>query len=136
MRNLALAAFFSKSYAESARALQIVVAEEPSDQRARSMLALSLVSIKNYADAAKAFDVVANDTLSDPRMTYAWAVSLAKTHEPQRAATVLEKLVAQPIPPEMLVLAGQVYEEIGDRKNAEACFQRAKQQDPNVVVPR
>jgi hypothetical protein len=48
----------------------------------------------------------------------------------------LERLVTQPIPPEMLVLAGRLYVEMGDQKNAEICFKRAKEQDPNVSVPR
>jgi tetratricopeptide (TPR) repeat protein len=136
MRNLGFAAFFSKNYGESARALKIVSTEDPSDQRALAMLALSLFSIKNYAEAAKVFDHVHDQTLSDPRMAYGWAVSLVRTKDTKRASAVLEKLVALQIPPEMLVLAGQLYSEIGDQKNAEICFQRAKQQDPNLAVPR
>lgn len=136
LRNLSLAAFFSKNYSEAARAMKLVVKEDPSDQRALSMLALSLFSIKDYAEAAKAFDRVQDATLSDPRMTYGWAVSLAKTNDQERAATVLEKLMAQPIPPEMMVLAGQLYAEMGDQKNAQACYQRAKEQNPSVALPR
>jgi tetratricopeptide (TPR) repeat protein len=136
MRNLGLAAFLSKNYAESARALKLVGEEDPSDQRAISMLALSFFSIKDYAEAAKAFDRVADAALSDPRMAYGWALSLAKTNHRERAAAILEKLVAQPIPPEMLVLAGQLYAEIGDEKNAQLCFQRAKEQDPSIALPR
>ena len=136
MRNVGLAAFFAKNYAESARAFKIVVAQDPSDQRALSMLALSLFSIKDYAQAVKAFDRVGDSALSDPRMAYGWALSLAKTNDRPRASAILEKLVAQKIPPEMLVLAGQLYAEIGDQKNAEICFQRAREQDPNVALPR
>jgi tetratricopeptide (TPR) repeat protein len=136
MRNVGLAAFFAKNYAESARAFKIVVAQDPSDQRALSMLALSYFSIKDYAQAAKAFDRVGDSALSDPRMAYGWALSLAKTNDRARASAILEKLVAQKIPPEMLVLAGQLYAEIGDQKNAEICFQRAREQDPNVALPR
>jgi tetratricopeptide (TPR) repeat protein len=136
LRNLGLAAFSAKDYSESARAMQIVVSEDPSDQRAMSLLAFSLFSIKDYTAAAKIFDRVPEAMLSDPRMTYSWALSLAKTNDKQRAATLLEKLVAQPIPPEMLVLAGQVYAEIGDLKNAQICYQRARERDPNIAVPQ
>jgi tetratricopeptide (TPR) repeat protein len=136
LRNLGLAAFFSKDYSECARVMKMVVSEDPSDQRATSVLALALFSIQDYAEAAEAFDRVPDATLSDPRMTYGWALSLAKTNDQQRAATVLDKLVAQPIPPEMLVLAGQLYAEIGDQKNAQVCYQRAREQDPNVILPR
>ncbi len=136
MRNLGFAAFFSKNYDESARALKVVSSQDPSDQRAVAMLALSLFSIKNYAEAVKVFDRVQDQTLSDPRMAYGWAVSLVRTKDAKRASEVLEKLTALQIPPEMLVLAGQLYSEIGDQKNAESCYQRAKQQDPNLAVPR
>ncbi len=136
MRNRALAAFLSKNYAESARTLRFVVEQDPSDERALSMLALSLFSIKNYAEAAKTFDRVGDAALSDPRMAYSWAMSLAKTNDRQRASAILEKLVAQAIPPEMLVLAGQLYAEIGDPKNAQLCYQRAREQDPNIAIPR
>jgi len=97
---------------------------------------LSLFSTKHYADAAKTFDRIPDVAASDPRMAYGWALSLAKTNDRQHASTVLEKLVTQPIPPEMLVLVGKIYVEIGDQKNAEICFKRAKEQDPNVSVPR
>jgi len=136
MRNLGLAAFLSKNYTESVRALKQVVQEDPSDQRAVGMLALSLFSTKNYAEAAKTFDRIPDVAASDPRMAYGWALSLAKTNDRQRASAVLERLVTQPIPPEMLVLAGRLYVEMGDQKNAEICFKRAKEQDPNVSVPR
>lgn len=136
MRNLGMAAFLSKNYAESARALRQVVEAEPSDQRAIGMLALSLFSTKNYRDAAKTFDRIPEMASSDPRMAYGWALSLSKTNEPQRASSILAKLTAQQIPPEMLVLVGMVYVDIGDQKNAEVCFKRAKEQDPNVSVPR
>lgn len=136
IRNLGMAAFLSKNYPESARALKIVVRDDSSDQRAASMLALSLFSVKDYAEAAKAFDRVPDAAAADPRMAYGWALSLARTHQPQRASTVLEKLLAQPVPPEMLVLAGNLYKEIGDTKNADLCFQRAKAQDAAVSAPR
>ncbi len=136
MRNLGLAAFLSRNYTESVRALKMVLQEDPADQRAVGMLALSLYSTKNYAEAAKAFDRIPDVASSDPRMAYGWALSLARTNDRQRASAILEKLVTQPIPPEMLVLIGQIYVEIGDQKNAEICFKRAKEQDSNISVPR
>jgi len=136
MRNLGFAAFFTRHYAESARALKIVAGDDPTDRRAVSMLALSLYSINDYGQAAKAFDQVPDETLADPRMTYAWATSLVRTKDKERASTVLAKLVAQPIPPGMLVLAGKLYADIGDQNSAADCYRRAKEQDPSVVVPK
>jgi tetratricopeptide (TPR) repeat protein len=134
MRNLGLAAFLSKNYDESARVLRSVVAADPSATIA-SMLAMSLYSTKNYAEAVKVFDGVGESALADPRMAYGWAVSLAKTKDSQQASTVLGKLVAQQLPPEMLVLAGQLYSDLGDEKSALSCYRRAKEQDPNIKVP-
>jgi len=136
MRNLGLAAFLSKNYDESARALRSVVAADPSDQRSASMLAMSLYSTKNYAEAVKVFERVGDSALADPRMAYGWADSLAKTKDTQQASTVLGKLVVQQLPPEMLVLAGQLYSDIGDQSSAQNCYRRAREQDPNIKLPK
>jgi tetratricopeptide (TPR) repeat protein len=135
MRNLGLAAFLSKNYDESARALKIVVAENASDQRAASMLALSLYSIKNYAEAVKAFDRVGDEALADPRMAYSWAASLTKTKDSNRAAMVLERLVTQEPPAEILVLAGELYADLGDEAKARSCYKRARAKDPAIKTP-
>jgi len=136
MRNLGLAAFLSKNYDESARVLRSVVAADPSDQRSASMLAMSLYSTKNYAEAVKVFERVGDSALADPRMAYGWADSLAKTKDTQQASTVLGKLVVQQLPPEMLVLAGQLYSDIGDQSSAQNCYRRAREQDPNIQLPK
>ena len=130
MRNLGLAAFLSKNYDESARVLRGVVAADPSDQRSASMLAMSLYSTKNYAEAVKVFDGVGESALADPRMAYGWAVSLAKIKDAQQASTVLGKLVAQELPPEMLVLAGQLYADLGDEKSALSCYRQGEGAGP------
>jgi tetratricopeptide (TPR) repeat protein len=135
-RNIGLAAFLSKHYAESASALREVVEEDPSDKKSQSMLAMSLFSLKDYAAAVPVFDRVPDAANADPRMAYGWALSLARTNNRQRASVVLEKLVAQPIPPGMLVLAGELYADLGEKEKATNCFRRARQQDPTIQVPR
>jgi tetratricopeptide (TPR) repeat protein len=136
MRNLGRAAFLSKKYAESARALKTVVGQDASDQKSQSMLAMSLFSMKNYAAAVPVFDRLPEVASADPRMAYGWALSLVRTNHRQRASGVLEKLVAQPIPPAMLVLAGELYGDLGEKNKAKECFRRAKEQDPSIQVPR
>ena len=135
MRNIGRAAFLQKNYAESARALKIYVAQNPQDERAEGMLALALYSIKNYPDAVTIFDRLGDAPLGDPFMAYAWATSLARTNNKQRAADVLEKLTASPIPPPILVAAGQLYAEIGEGSKAQICYQKAKEEDPSITIP-
>jgi tetratricopeptide (TPR) repeat protein len=134
-RNIGRAAFLQKDYAESARALKIYVARNPDDQRSQGMLALALYSIKNYSDAVIVFDRLADAPMADPFMAYAWATSLARTNNKLRAADVLEKLTANPIPPPILVAAGQLYAEIGEGSKAQICYQKAKEEDPSITIP-
>ncbi len=135
MRNIGRAAFLQKNYAESARALKVYVAQNPEDQRAQGMLALALYSIKNYPEAVTAFGRLGDAPMADPFMAYAWATSLARTNNKQRAADVLEKLTANPIPASILVAAGQLYAEIGEGSKAQICYQKAKEEDPAINIP-
>jgi tetratricopeptide (TPR) repeat protein len=134
MRNLGMAAFLAGNYAESARALQVVTTNDVNDRLAQSMLAMSWYSLKEYEKAAGLFDRIKSESLADPRMTYAWADSLVKTKQPQSAAEVLGKLIAQPLPSEMLIRASQLYTDIGDPANAEKCLQLAHNQDPAATA--
>ena len=135
MRNIGRAAFLQKDYAESARALKVYVQENPQDERSQGMLALAFYSIKNYPEAVTAFDRLGDAPMSDPFMAYAWATSLARTNNKQRAAEILEKLTANPIPPPILIAAGQLYAEIGDGSKAQICYQKAKEEDPSITIP-
>ncbi len=132
MRNVGFAAFRSNDYAESARALKIAVGQEPGDKMIPPMLAMALFSSNQYADAAKAFDQVGDVAYSDPRVAYAWADSLARSKQPDKAAAVLARMSQQPLPPDALLLVGQVYSEIGNQQQALAAFQKAMQQDPSL----
>jgi tetratricopeptide (TPR) repeat protein len=135
-RNLALAAFLSGDYAESARDLSILVQRDASDRRSQSMLAMSLYMLKQYPEAAKAFDQAQEEALADPRMAFAWADTLVQTKNSERANQLLGKLAEEPLSPQMLVRVGELYGDLGDRSNAEKCFQKAKAQDPSIPTPR
>ena len=132
MRNIGLAAFRSNNYAEAARALKLALVSDPQDKLAQSMLAMSLYSTDQFAEAAKVFDQLGDTALSDPRVAYAWAFSLAQANDPLKSAAILEKLSAQPLAPDMLLLVGQVYNAIGDNLHALGSFQKAAQQDPSL----
>jgi tetratricopeptide (TPR) repeat protein len=135
-RNIGLAAFLAGDYEECARAMREVVQRDPSDRRSMSMLAMSLYMLKNYPEAAKVFDHIPDEVLADPRMSYAWAYTLSETKDRQRAIEVLGKLTAQTLPAEMLVRAGKLYRELGDQANAQVCYQKAREQNPNIELPQ
>ena len=132
MRNIGLAAFRSGKYPEAVNALKTVVAADPQDKLALSMLAMSLYSADQYSDAVKAFDQMGDAAYSDPRIAYAWAYSLSQVNEPLKSSAVLEKLTAQPLSPDMLLLVGQVYNSIGDNVHGLEGFQKAAAADPNL----
>ena len=69
---------------------------------------------------------------SDPRVAYAWATSLARTNQPDKAAAILARMSQQPLSPDVLLLVGQVYSEIGNQQQALAAFQKASQQNPSL----
>jgi tetratricopeptide (TPR) repeat protein len=132
MRNIGLAAAKVGDNAEAARALKIVVKQDPKDRVSRAILAISLFATERYADAAKVFGVLGDAALTDPNMAYAWAFSLARTNQPKQASAILEKLTAQQIPPDLLVSVGEVYNHLGDYERALTCFRKAIQQDPSI----
>jgi tetratricopeptide (TPR) repeat protein len=134
MRNLGMAAFLSGNYSECVRALK--AEQRPLDPSLQSMLALSLYLNNRYAEAVKAFEPVEDAAAVDPRMAYAYAESLAKTNEKQRAAGVLDKISAQNVAPESLVMFGKLYAEIGDKAKADACYAKAKLANPQLSLPK
>ena len=132
MRNLGFAAFRANEYPESARALKIAIEQEPGDKMIPPMLAMALFSSDQYADAAKVFDQVGDVAYSDPRVAYAWATSLARANQPEKAEVILARMSQQRLPPDALLLVGQVYSDLGNQQQAIATYQKAIQQNPSL----
>jgi tetratricopeptide (TPR) repeat protein len=132
MRNIGFSAFRATDYSESARALKVAVQQEPGDKIIPPMLAMALFSSGQYADAVKAFDQIGDVAYSDPRVASAWASSLAHTNQPDTAAAVLNRLSQKPLSPDVLLLVGQVYSEMGNQQQALADFQKASKDDPTL----
>jgi len=132
MRNIGFSAFRATDYAESARALKAAVQQEPGDKIIPPMLAMALFSSGQYADAVKAFDQIGDVAYSDPRVACAWASSLAHTNQPAKAAAILARLTQQPPSPDVLLLVGQVYGEMGNQQQALANFQKASHDAPTL----
>jgi len=132
MRNIGFAAFRAQDYAESARALKVVVQQEPGDKMVPPMLAMALFSSGQYADAVQAFDQLGDVAYSDPRVACAWASSLAHLNQSDKAAAILERLTQRPLSPDALLLVGQAYSDMGNQPQALATFQKASQQNPSL----
>ena len=134
-RNIGLAGFLGGNYSEASHALRELVKSDPSDKRSLSMLAMSLYMLKDYPEAAKVFDQIPDEAGADPRMSFAWAYTLQQVKDSQRASKVLARLTQQSLPAEMFVRAGKLYGELGDQANAQACYRKAREQDPSIRIP-
>jgi tetratricopeptide (TPR) repeat protein len=129
-RNLGLAAFRTGGNREAARALQIAIQKNPQDQAARSMLAMALFSSQQFPEAVKAFDALGDGVYRDPRMSYAYAFSLAHANDPTRATEVLNKVVQQQPPPELMMAVADLYNVMLNYDDALKTYQKVIQQDP------
>jgi tetratricopeptide (TPR) repeat protein len=134
MRNLGLAAFRLGDNREAARALQVAVQQAPQDEAARGMLAMALFSSQQFPEAVKAFDGLGDAVYRDPRVTYAYAFSLAHANDPTRAVEVLNKMVQQPLPSDLLMGVADLYNVMLDYDDALKAYQKVIQQDP--ALPR
>lgn len=132
MRNTGLAAFRLGDYREAARALQIEVTQNPQDQAARGMLAMSLFTSRQFGDAVKAFDGLGDGVYRDPRMAYGYAFSLAQTGDANKSVEVLKRLTQQPLPPDMLMGVGDLYNLTLDYDDALKTYQTVIQQNPSL----
>jgi tetratricopeptide (TPR) repeat protein len=132
MRNLGLAADRVSDYPEAVRALRGVVAANPHDQLARTVLGSALFSTNAFAEAAQVFAPLGDSALQEPGVAYAWAVSLIKLNRFQQAGALLDKLEQQPLPAEIFVLVAQARSQMGDYPHAVTACRRALTVDPTT----
>jgi len=132
MRNVGLAALRLGDQKEAARAFQLAVEKDPRDQLANAMLGMSLFSDQRFADAAKAFNNAGEGVYRDLRMAYAWAFSLVRINDLTKAVEVLTRLNSQPLPAEMGIGVGDLYNQTGDYEDALKVFRKVIQQDPST----
>lgn len=131
-RNLGLAAFRLGDNREAARALQIAIERNPQDQAARGMLGMALFSSQQFSEAAETFEAVGDGVYRDPRMSYAYAFSLAHANDPTRATEVLNKMVQQPLPSELLMAVADLYNVMLNYDDALKTYQKVIQKDPTL----
>lgn len=133
MRNIGMAAVRVADYPEAVRALRPVVAANPRDQVARSLLGTALYSTQNFAEAAQVFTPLGDAALREPELAYAWAASLIRTTQFPQATTLLDKLEKQPLPAETLLLVAQAWSQMGNYPRAIESCHKALQLDPKLA---
>jgi tetratricopeptide (TPR) repeat protein len=131
-KNLGQCAFRAKDFAEAVHGLSKALAEKDSPAL-RAMLGLSYFASDQFAEAVKTFEPLGQRAMTDSQTGYAWAASLAHTGDLKKAAEVLTAFESGALPNETLLLAGQLWTEIGDYARATATLQRALQSDPYLL---
>jgi tetratricopeptide (TPR) repeat protein len=132
MRNIGMAAARLSDYRESVRALRPVVASNPADTVARSMLALALFSTDSYREAAEMFAPLGDAVLNRPELAYAWASSLVKINRFPEASAILHKLNERSVPPETLILIAQTWSQMGNYPQTVETCQKALSANPKL----
>lgn len=133
MRNIGMAASRNGDYKEAARALRPVVAADPNDTIARSLLGMALFTTGSYEEAARSFAPLGDSLLARPELAYAWAESLVKLNRYQEAAALLEKLETQALATGTQMLVAQAWSEMGNYPRTVAACHRVLQADPKLA---
>lgn len=129
-KNLGQAAFRLNNYAEAIRALSRAVAEKPADNPVRAMLGMSYFGTEQYSDVVKTVSPLGTPGMQDSSVGYAWAASLFRLSDLKGASGVLEEFEKANRSSDALLLAGQLWIDIGDYGRAVDTFHSALQSDP------
>jgi tetratricopeptide (TPR) repeat protein len=132
-RNLGLAAFRAKNYPEAIHGLTLAINEKPADQPVRAILGTAFFASDKFADAAKTFAPLGSAGMRDSTVGYAWATSLARINEPAKATQVLLEFEKANRSPDILLLVGQLWIEIGDYARSVDALRSALQADPSLA---
>ena len=132
MRNIGLAAARVQDYPEAVRALRKVVAADPSDQLARTILGSALFSTTNFAEAAQVFSPLGDAALQEPGVAYAWVECLIKLKRFPEATAILDKWQRLPLTADTYILIAQARSQMGDYPHAVTACRRALELDPKT----
>lgn len=132
-RNIGMAASRAGDYAEAARALGAVVAADPNDAVARSLLGMALFTTGSYQEAARVLGALGDAALERPELAYAWAESLVKLNRYDEAGVLLTKLETRGEDSATQMLAAQAWSEMGNYPRTVAACRRALQADPSLA---
>ncbi|WP_158785500.1 tetratricopeptide repeat protein [Granulicella sp. L46] len=131
-KNLGQSAFRVGDYAEAIRGLTLALQQQPDSIPLRAMLGSSYYASNQYSDAVRTFQPLGARGMVDGEIGYAWADSLAHTGDMKRASEVLTAFQTQPRPPEVMLLVGRLWTEIGDYARAINTLQQALNVNPSL----
>lgn len=133
LRSLGVAAFRSQNYPECVRALSQVLASNSSDAAVRAMLGSAYFSLDNYREAAGTIAPLGDRAMHDTTLGYPWAASLFRLGDSTQAGHVLQEYEKSNLSPDALLLAGQLWTDMGDFPRAVQAFLRALDSDPSLA---
>jgi len=131
--NIGIAAMRASNYAGAVRALQPVVAANPGDRFARVSLGSALFATNDFSVAQK-LAPLGDSVLDHPEIAYAWAESLVKTIQYVEATSLLTKLEAIELSPQMLFLIAQAWSQMGTYPHTVEACHSALQADPGLLT--
>jgi tetratricopeptide (TPR) repeat protein len=131
-RNLGVAAARVGKYDDAIRGLSKAIASNSQDNAARAMLGVAYFMTGNYAESAQTIAPLDSVAIQDPRLAYTWAAALQKSGQLSESASVLQRLPRESLPPDMLLLIGQVWGDDGHYDEAVQTFHRALELDPKL----
>jgi tetratricopeptide (TPR) repeat protein len=132
-RDLGVAAYRAGDYSEAIRTLPLALAEKPSDAPIRAMLGMAYYGSDRFADAVKTLTPLGEAGMRDPIAGYAWAASLTKLGDLKQASRVLFEVQKNDLPPDTLLLVGQLWISIEDYARAVTAFEHALALNPSLL---
>jgi tetratricopeptide (TPR) repeat protein len=132
MRNVGLSAARVQDDKETIRALRPVVARNPEDRVARTLLGTALFSVGEYTEAVKVFTPLGDSALANFEVGFAWASSLAKTNKYVESSALLDQLEAHQLSPDNLLLLAQTWAQMANYSRTVSACHRALQMDPKL----
>lgn len=133
LRNTGIAAGRVPDYPECIRALRPVVAENPQDNVARAMLGTALFATHSYAEAVQVFTPLGDTVLQLHELAYSWAASLVQMNKYAEATALLSKLEQQKLSGETLMLAVQLWSQMGNYEHTVDACHRTLELDPKTL---
>ncbi len=130
-RNLGIAAARAEKFPEAIRALSQVIGTTPQDKVARATLGMSYYMTDQHKKAVETIAPLGADVMADPGLAYALADSYAKQGAFKEAGDILAQLETQNLPPEVLMLVGRTWDEVGNPRHAAEVMHRILKNDPS-----
>ena len=133
MRNLGMTAARLEDYGECTRALRPVVAADPNDTLARSMLGVALFTTNSFAEAADVFAPLGDSALERPEVAYSWAASLVRVNRYPEASALLDKLESRALSPDTMILVAQAWSQMANYPRTVTTCHKALAAHPNLL---